>query len=332
MYNNSLQAHLKWAHNMSVGKYQELYPGELVSDVEYMKKHREKVLNRDSSYKNKLSELSKNRWKDPEYRKKQIASLTIGQNTKKAKEHHIRGANNYYSKRTKEQRDFSVSQLKKAWKNPEARERRLEVIRRVHKDPLVVERHSKATKKHYQNLTKAQKEKRNKILKDTWAKPKNREKILKLAKIGLKAASTLEVRQKIRETNKTPETKKRRSLAAIKRLSSMPVVSSLNTAFKEALNNAGLFPEQEYPIEFYQVDFCFPDRKIVVEVDGDYWHCNPEIYNVPKNKQQKKVVDKDRREKTYLVNRGWTLIRFWEKDLNRDINSCVNKVLGAVNG
>lgn len=93
----------------------------------------------------------------------------------------------------------------------------------------------------------------------------------------------------------------------------MPISSSLNEKFKIALNNVGLFPLEEYSIGFYTVDFCFSDKKVVVEVDGDYWHSNPAIYPVPKNSQQRKSIGKDKAEKTFLTNRGWTLLRFWKK-------------------
>jgi very-short-patch-repair endonuclease len=42
-------------------------------------------------------------------------------------------------------------------------------------------------------------------------------------------------------------------------------------------------------------------------------------------------VSKDKREKTFLINRGWTLLRFWEKDINSDIRKCIDIVKEAIN-
>lgn len=41
------------------------------------------------------------------------------------------------------------------------------------------------------------------------------------------------------------------------------------------MSDAGLEPEKEYPIGPYYVDFCFPENKLVIEADGDWWHANP---------------------------------------------------------
>lgn len=168
-------------------------------------------------------------------------------------------------------------------------------------------------------------------MKKVWAKPQMREKLLKLSAKGLEAAMSPQGRANLKLSNLKPEVRERRSRAAASRLANMPVVSSLNIRFKKELERIGLQFEAEYLIDYYTVDFCFPEKKIVIEVDGDYWHGNPKLYK-NFNKTQRRVIGKDRAEKTYLENRGWKLIRFWEADLNKNINSCISKVQEVVNG
>lgn len=67
----------------------------------------------------------------------------------------------------------------------------------------------------------------------------------------------------------------------------------------------------------YTVDFIHHNKKIIIEVYGDYWHCNPIIYkpdyfnkSIGMTSQEKWAYDSAR--KTYLGNKGYTLIIIWE--------------------
>ena len=104
-------------------------------------------------------------------------------------------------------------------------------------------------------------------------------------------------------------------------------MSSLNKVFKKALKNVKLNPLLEYPVGPYVVDFCFLEERVIVEVDGDWWHANPSMYSYDNlHLIQKKTVYKDRREVTYCKSHHWTLIRFWEKDIKKDISTCIKQL------
>lgn len=155
-------------------------------------------------------------------------------------------------------------------------------------------------------------------------------KAKKIIKIGLAAANSDRGRKNRILADKKPEVRERRRRAAVARMARVPVVSKLNDRFKEALRVVGLFPESEFTIGYYTVDFCFVEERVVVEVDGDYWHCNPDIYEKPKNTIQRRVVGKDRAEKRYLENGGWILLRFWESEIKDDLEKCIKRVMGAL--
>lgn len=59
-------------------------------------------------------------------------------------------------------------------------------------------------------------------------------------------------------------------------------------------------------------DFYIPELNIIIEVDGDYWHCNPEIYGEPKYENIKKNIEKDKKKNKWCEDNNITLIRFWE--------------------
>jgi len=67
-------------------------------------------------------------------------------------------------------------------------------------------------------------------------------------------------------------------------------------------------------------DFYLPDYNIIVEVDGDFWHCNPNSkHNTPKYETQKYNLVKDAIKSQWALDNGYKLLRFWENDINNNI-------------
>ena len=80
----------------------------------------------------------------------------------------------------------------------------------------------------------------------------------------------------------------------------------------------------------FMCDFCFPKQKVIVEVNGDYWHVNPIKYLIPKNQQQVKAIIKDKSKRAYISkidNSSWTYLELWESDINKDVVKCVDKIV-----
>lgn len=78
----------------------------------------------------------------------------------------------------------------------------------------------------------------------------------------------------------------------------------------------------------YQYDFLIHGKKILIEVDGDYWHANPSIYTQKSNltKAQEKVTKKDKYKSKAARKMGFKLLRIWASELNDD-----NKVKELIN-
>lgn len=66
-------------------------------------------------------------------------------------------------------------------------------------------------------------------------------------------------------------------------------------------------------------DFYLPDYNILIEVDGDFWHCNPLNYPNPTCKTQEINLLNDKIKNEYAENNGYKLLRFWEDDINNNI-------------
>src|ERR1700719_2108861 len=68
-------------------------------------------------------------------------------------------------------------------------------------------------------------------------------------------------------------------------------------------------------------DFVFRRERVVVFVDGDFWHGNPRSLRIPKSNVafwKAKIARNRRRDRTinnYLREQGWTVLRIWESSL-----------------
>jgi very-short-patch-repair endonuclease len=68
-------------------------------------------------------------------------------------------------------------------------------------------------------------------------------------------------------------------------------------------------------------DFYIPEFNTIIEVDGDFWHCNPLKYPIPQYETQKKNLIRDKEKEKWLIDNGYKLLRFWEDDINNNIKS-----------
>jgi G:T-mismatch repair DNA endonuclease (very short patch repair protein) len=85
------------------------------------------------------------------------------------------------------------------------------------------------------------------------------------------------------------------------------------------------------------MDFYLPKENIALFVDGGVWHADPRIYEPNdtlffRSKSSKKewkcmtakdVWKKDRIHNDYLKSKGYTVIRFWEREIECEIDKCI---------
>ena len=101
------------------------------------------------------------------------------------------------------------------------------------------------------------------------------------------------------------------------------VKSRLETHFKEILTNDLVlienvdFHSQHYVRDIKALfDFKIKGKKILIEVDGDFWHCNPNtIFKEAVYDAQKSNVLQDKIKNDWCQENGFKLIRFWETDI-----------------
>jgi very-short-patch-repair endonuclease len=84
--------------------------------------------------------------------------------------------------------------------------------------------------------------------------------------------------------------------------------------------------ENNVQISYYNVDFVDKTSRHIIEVYGDYWHCNPKIYDdnyihpyYKMTAQQKRKLDEERKQ--YLESLGYSVTVVWESDLDEWIRN-----------
>nr|WP_216077373.1 very short patch repair endonuclease [Isoptericola sediminis] len=80
-------------------------------------------------------------------------------------------------------------------------------------------------------------------------------------------------------------------------------------------------------------DLVFPRARLVVFVDGCFWHSCPEHLRAPRTNSDwwaeklRGNVERDRRSDADLAAAGWTVLRVWEHEAPQDAADRVDSVL-----
>ena len=79
----------------------------------------------------------------------------------------------------------------------------------------------------------------------------------------------------------------------------------------------------EENIKYYSLDNFLFDYNLAIEVMGDFWHCNPQKFDFPKNDIQIKRIPKDKAKHSYVKNKyGYEILYIWENDLYKNVDLC----------
>lgn len=96
---------------------------------------------------------------------------------------------------------------------------------------------------------------------------------------------------------------------------STPRTSTLETAIANELNRLNEPFVSQRRFHWYVVDFYLPDRNLVIEADGTYWHSLPNMQRIDKSKDG------------YMRTHGINIARLSEPDIRRDVIGAVRAVL-----
>ena len=84
----------------------------------------------------------------------------------------------------------------------------------------------------------------------------------------------------------------------------------------------------------FQYDFIIHNKRILIEVQGDYWHGNPNLYNydgsggkIKLNEMQKQKIELDKIKEQVAIDHGFQIIYIWESEINNNDFSKLMSIL-----
>lgn len=89
----------------------------------------------------------------------------------------------------------------------------------------------------------------------------------------------------------------------------------------EILDKKSISFTNEYDCVLYSIDNYLTDYNLMIEVQGNFFHCNP-IMNLPNNRKEE-ILKKDKEKHKYIKEvYNIEILYLWEKDIIEDIEKC----------
>lgn len=111
--------------------------------------------------------------------------------------------------------------------------------------------------------------------------------------------------------------------------------SEIEILLRRALWKRGVRYRKNVKSIFGHPDIAFIGKKVVVFCDSEFWHGydwehkNAEIKSrrefwIPKIERN---IERDKEVNKYLEEQGWTVIRFWGKEIKKDAEACADLIV-----
>lgn len=110
--------------------------------------------------------------------------------------------------------------------------------------------------------------------------------------------------------------------------------TSIEIKLRKALWNKGFRYRKNCKDIVGKPDICFKKKKIAIFCDSEFWHGKYLLENkyIPKTHTQywikkiKKNIERDLKVNAELKNQSWTVLRFWQKDIEKNLEECIIKI------
>lgn len=86
-------------------------------------------------------------------------------------------------------------------------------------------------------------------------------------------------------------------------------------------------------------DICFKGKRVAVFCDSEFWHGKylQEGKYIPKTNKEywipkiERNIERDNEVNTKLKDEGWIILRFWQKDIEKNIEACIAQIETVLN-
>ena len=136
---------------------------------------------------------------------------------------------------------------------------------------------------------------------------------------------------KHRRLDTTPEISRRMSQVRLKK-------GIAETALGKALWHRGIRYRYNYKKLPGSPDIAITKHKIAIFIDGEFWHgydWERRKENLKRNRDYwvekiEENIARDKRNDVLLLKQGWRVIHFWEKDVKKFLDGCLNDILDII--
>ena len=87
-----------------------------------------------------------------------------------------------------------------------------------------------------------------------------------------------------------------------------------------------IYDKEKIDFWYREYDFLILGSNILVEVDGDYWHGNQNVFE-DLSEFQKNVQENDKIKENFANSNGYNIIRFWGSDIKKNCDNVKNKLI-----
>ena len=132
--------------------------------------------------------------------------------------------------------------------------------------------------------------------------------------------------------NHTPE-QRRKNMQAIRAKD-----TKIECILRKRLWDMGYRYRKNYKKLIGKPDIVLTKHKIAIFCDSEFWHgkdYDKSVGRIRTNQEywKQKIarnIERDKEVNEQLQKEGWTVLRFWEKDITKDTDRCVEEVLCTI--
>jgi very-short-patch-repair endonuclease len=106
--------------------------------------------------------------------------------------------------------------------------------------------------------------------------------------------------------------------------------SGLEIKFDDILKTLNISYDTHFILQGYTYDFHLPKYNILIETDGDFWHCNIDKGYKPKYQYQKDSMRTDKIKNHVAKENGYKLLRFWEYDIKNNRMDVIQQLITEI--
>lgn len=116
--------------------------------------------------------------------------------------------------------------------------------------------------------------------------------------------------------------------------------SKIELLLRQELWNRGLRYRKNVKSVFGHPDIAFISKKVAIFCDSEFWHgydWETRKEDIKSNKdfwitKIERNIARDEEVNDYLTSHGWVVLRFWGKEIQKNVAKCADMIEKEVNG